>query len=120
MTRDLSRRLTAIVDALPLRPGIRVLEIGCGSGATARAVANRIGDGHRDHNLRAGLNVTDPRLGNPRRGSVFHSRSTAYATIVGVARAASGGSKYGSSASRTFNLARWSSTRWLPSETFNS
>lgn len=42
----LSPRLAEIVDALPLRPGIRVLEIGCGPGAAAREVARRIGDGH--------------------------------------------------------------------------
>ncbi|GAA1384013.1 class I SAM-dependent methyltransferase [Pseudonocardia kongjuensis] len=42
----LSTRLAAIVDALPLRPGMRVLEIGGGPGAAARAVAGRIGDGH--------------------------------------------------------------------------
>lgn len=42
----LSPRLAAIVDALPLRPGMRVLEIGCGPGAAARAVVARIGDGH--------------------------------------------------------------------------
>ena len=41
----LSPRLAAIVDALPLRPGLRVLEIGCGPGAAARAIARRIGDG---------------------------------------------------------------------------
>ncbi len=41
----LSSRLSAIVAALPLHPGIRVLEIGGGSGAAARAVAGRIGDG---------------------------------------------------------------------------
>lgn len=34
------------MDALPLRPGLRVLEIGCGPGAAARAVARRVGDGH--------------------------------------------------------------------------
>lgn len=45
MTRTLSPRLLAIVDALPLRPGMRVLEIGCGSGAAAREIARRIGDG---------------------------------------------------------------------------
>jgi SAM-dependent methyltransferase len=46
MPAGLSRRLAEIVDALPLRPGIRVLEIGCGPGAAARAIAHRIGDGH--------------------------------------------------------------------------
>lgn len=39
----LSPRLTAVVDALPLRPGLRVIEIGCGPGAAARAVADRVG-----------------------------------------------------------------------------
>jgi ubiquinone/menaquinone biosynthesis C-methylase UbiE len=39
----LSPRLRAIVDALPLRPGLRVIEIGCGPGAAAREVANRVG-----------------------------------------------------------------------------
>jgi len=46
MASDLSPRLAAIVDALPLKPGMRVLEIGCGPGAAARAVAARIGHGH--------------------------------------------------------------------------
>jgi len=41
----LSARLAAIVAALPLREGMRVLEIGCGAGAMARAMAARIGDG---------------------------------------------------------------------------
>lgn len=42
----LSDRVAAVVDALPLRPGMRVLEIGGAPGAAARAVARRIGDGH--------------------------------------------------------------------------
>jgi cyclopropane fatty-acyl-phospholipid synthase-like methyltransferase len=42
----LSPRLQAIVDALPLRPDSRVLEIGCGPGAAARAVAARLVTGH--------------------------------------------------------------------------
>lgn len=41
----LSPRLTAIVDALPLRPGLRVVEIGCGPGAAARVVAERVQPG---------------------------------------------------------------------------
>jgi SAM-dependent methyltransferase len=41
----LSPRLSALVAALPLRPGMRVLEIGCGPGAAARAAAARIGAG---------------------------------------------------------------------------
>ncbi|QXQ15922.1 class I SAM-dependent methyltransferase [Skermania piniformis] len=43
MVSDLSARLSAIVDTLPLRPGLRVLEIGCGPGAAAREVAARVG-----------------------------------------------------------------------------
>ncbi|QBJ94813.1 class I SAM-dependent methyltransferase [Rhodococcus sp. ABRD24] len=43
---SLSPRLAAIVDALPLRDGTRVLEIGCGPGAAAREIARRIGTGH--------------------------------------------------------------------------
>ena len=41
----LSPRLAALVDALPLRPDLRVLEIGCGPGAAARAVADRLATG---------------------------------------------------------------------------
>ena len=43
---QLSPRLAAILDSLPLRPGLRVIEVGCGPGALARAIAGRIGDGH--------------------------------------------------------------------------
>ncbi|EHR50048.1 hypothetical protein SacmaDRAFT_1779 [Saccharomonospora marina XMU15] len=39
----LSARLAAIVDALPLAPGMRVLEIGGAPGAAAKAVARRVG-----------------------------------------------------------------------------
>lgn len=46
MARDLSARLLEIIEALPLQPGQRVLEIGCGPGAMAREIARRIGDGH--------------------------------------------------------------------------
>lgn len=46
MAHDLSPRLAAIVDALPLRPGLRVLEIGCGPGAMAREIARRLERGH--------------------------------------------------------------------------
>lgn len=46
MAAALSPRLQEIVEALPLAPGLRVIEIGCGPGAAARAVAARIGDGH--------------------------------------------------------------------------
>jgi SAM-dependent methyltransferase len=38
----LSARLAAVVDALPLQQDSRVLEIGCGPGAAARAVADRL------------------------------------------------------------------------------
>lgn len=45
-SRPLSPRLQAIVDALPLQPDSRVLEIGCGPGAAARAIAARLQTGH--------------------------------------------------------------------------
>ena len=43
---SLSPRLKAIVDALPLKPDIPILEIGCGTGAAARAIAQQIGNGY--------------------------------------------------------------------------
>lgn len=46
MPARLSPRLLEIVAALPLEPGMRVLEIGCGPGAMAREMARRIGDGY--------------------------------------------------------------------------
>lgn len=46
MENKLSQRLRGIVDALPLKEGIRVLEIGCGPGAAAREIAGRISAGH--------------------------------------------------------------------------
>ncbi|MER7077863.1 Protein-L-isoaspartate(D-aspartate) O-methyltransferase (PCMT) [Saccharopolyspora kobensis] len=43
----LSPRLAAIVEALPLRPGMRVLEVGGAPGAAALAVCERVGpDGY--------------------------------------------------------------------------
>ena len=36
MKSKLSKRLNDIVQALPLKDGVRVLEIGCGPGAMAR------------------------------------------------------------------------------------
>lgn len=41
----LSPRLAVVLDALPLAPGMRVLEIGCGPGALARAMAERVAPG---------------------------------------------------------------------------
>ena len=46
MPAGLSPRLAEIVAALPLQPQLRVLEIGCGPGAAARAVAARLATGH--------------------------------------------------------------------------
>ena len=46
MKSKLSKRLAEIVNALPLRDGISVLEIGCGPGAMAREISRLIGTGH--------------------------------------------------------------------------
>ncbi|MDX8446846.1 class I SAM-dependent methyltransferase [Mesorhizobium captivum] len=45
MAAGISERISAFVEALPLKPGLRVLEIGCGPGVAARAVARRVGHG---------------------------------------------------------------------------
>ncbi len=45
MAQKISQRLLEIVNALPLKNGVRVLEIGCGTGVAAREIANRIGNG---------------------------------------------------------------------------
>lgn len=43
MSVTISKRLLDIIDALPLKEGMRVLEIGCGPGSAAREVNRRIG-----------------------------------------------------------------------------
>lgn len=45
MVPHLSPRLLAVVDALPLRPGLRVLEVGPGPGTAAQEVARRVRPG---------------------------------------------------------------------------
>src|SRR5690554_1924871 len=42
---ELSPRLLQVVEALPLRPDLRVLEIGCGPRAMARELARRLPQG---------------------------------------------------------------------------
>ncbi len=46
MESKLSKRLYDIVLALPLKDGVRVLEIGCGPAAMAREISKQIGKGH--------------------------------------------------------------------------
>lgn len=43
---SLSPRLAAIVEALPLKPGMRVLEIGGAPGAAAKAIVQRVANVH--------------------------------------------------------------------------
>lgn len=42
MGSKISKRLEEIVAALPLKEGLRILEIGCGTGVVAREIAKRI------------------------------------------------------------------------------
>ncbi|MBB1286939.1 class I SAM-dependent methyltransferase [Flavisolibacter sp. BT320] len=42
MKAPISKRLEEIVSALPLQEGIRILEIGCGTGVAARAIVARL------------------------------------------------------------------------------
>ncbi|MBC9797495.1 class I SAM-dependent methyltransferase [Sinomicrobium weinanense] len=46
MAQKISNRLAEIVDALPLKNGIRVLEVGCGTGLAAREIVNRVENGY--------------------------------------------------------------------------
>ncbi len=43
---QLSQRLLKMVGALPLKDGMRVLEIGCGPGAMAREMSKRVDNGY--------------------------------------------------------------------------
>ena len=43
---NISKRLFEIVDALPLKKGMRILEIGCGPGVAAREIVNRVENGY--------------------------------------------------------------------------
>ncbi len=45
MSHEISERLLEIINYLPLKNGIRILEIGCGTGIAAREIVNRISDG---------------------------------------------------------------------------
>jgi ubiquinone/menaquinone biosynthesis C-methylase UbiE len=46
MAQKISKRLAEIIEALPIKNGMRVLEIGCGPGVAAREIAGRIGKGY--------------------------------------------------------------------------
>ncbi len=46
MGSSASSRILDAIDALPIRPGMRILEIGCGPGAAAREIVRRWPDVH--------------------------------------------------------------------------
>lgn len=46
MAQRISERLADIVEALPIKKGMRILEIGCGPGVAARQIASRLDNGY--------------------------------------------------------------------------
>ena len=64
MPTGISPRLQAIVDALPIGPTSRVLEIGCGPGVAARAIAARLSTGHVLATDRSPTAITQARHGS--------------------------------------------------------
>lgn len=46
MAQRISKRLVEIVEALPIKKDMRVLEIGCGPGVAARQIASRLDKGY--------------------------------------------------------------------------
>lgn len=71
----LSKRLSEVVDALPLGSGMRVLEIGCGPGAMARAIAERIGNGQVLGIDRSAKAVAQAKAGGSLPNLAFHQSS---------------------------------------------
>lgn len=61
----LSPRLAAILAALPLVPGMRVLEVGCGPGALARAMVGLVGNGFVLGLDRSATAIAQARTGSP-------------------------------------------------------
>lgn len=61
----LSPRLASILAALPLMPGMRVLEVGCGPGALARAMVPLIGNGFVLGLDRSATAIAQARDGSP-------------------------------------------------------
>jgi SAM-dependent methyltransferase len=46
MAQKISKRLADIVEALPIKKDMRILEIGCGPGVAAREIASRLDKGY--------------------------------------------------------------------------
>lgn len=86
MAEKLSDRLRQIVDALPLRPGLRILEIGCGPGAMAREMARRLeGRGHVLAIDRSATAIAQARTGASAEmadGTLSFRQSTAEAFVL--------------------------------------
>jgi cyclopropane fatty-acyl-phospholipid synthase-like methyltransferase len=75
---ELSTRLADIVAALPLTPGLRVLEIGCGPGGMARAIAEIVGPTGAVLGIdRSATAIAQAEAGNDRANLSFRQSSAA-------------------------------------------
>src|SRR5512142_1244404 len=63
---DITEKTIRLMD---LRPGERVLDLGCGAGWATRLLARLVGDGPRGHGQVVGIDISDEMIRRARAGS---------------------------------------------------